>query len=109
MARNVEIKATVPDLAPIAAALAALAPAEPTRLVQVDTFFRCARGRCKLRQLSAVAGQLIYYERPDEPGPTTSDYVLVPTTEPDRLRDCSSWAFGRVVQSREVLDTIASW
>jgi adenylate cyclase class IV len=96
MARNVEIKATVPDLAPIAAALAALSPGEPTSLAQVDTFFRCASGRCKLRRSSAAAGELIYYERSDETGPTASDYVLVPTTEPDRLRDLLAAAYGVV-------------
>jgi adenylate cyclase class IV len=94
MARNIEIKAAVPDLTPITTALAALAPGEPTRLSQVDTFFRCANGRCKLRRFSAGAGDLIHYERPDEPGPKASSYDLVPTTEPDRLRDLLAAAYG---------------
>jgi predicted adenylyl cyclase CyaB len=96
MARNVEIKASVSDLTPITAALAALAPGAPTRLLQVDTFFRCTRGRCKLRRFSAVAGELIHYERPDDPGPKASSYLLVPTTEPDRLRDLLAAAYGEI-------------
>jgi adenylate cyclase class IV len=94
MARNIEIKAAVPDFTPITTALAALGPGEPTRLSQVDTFFRCAHGRCKLRRFSAGAGELIHYERPDEPGPKASSYDLVPTTEPDRLRDLLAAAYG---------------
>ena len=85
MARNVEIKAAVPDFTRVTAALARLAPGPGEALVQEDTFFRCGRGRLKLRRLSATAGQLIYYERPDQAGPKTSEYTLAPTAEPDRL------------------------
>lgn len=87
MARNVEIKAAVKDFARITAALAAVSAAAPTRLVQEDTFFRSPHGRLKLRKLTATSGELIYYERPDDTGPRESNYVLVPTAEPDRLRD----------------------
>ena len=61
---------------------------------QEDTFFRCARGRPKLRGLSDVAGELIHYERPDEAGPEASDFERVPTAEPDRLRDVLGAACG---------------
>jgi adenylate cyclase class IV len=96
MARNVEIKAAVPDFAAIDAALAALSPAAPVRLAQEDTFFRCPHGRLKLRKLSATAGELIHYERPDVSGPKISHYALVPTAEPDRLRDALGAACGIV-------------
>lgn len=94
MARNVEIKAAVKDFSRVAAAVATLAAAEPVRLEQEDTFFHCPRGRLKLRRFSAAAGELIHYERPDEAGPKTSRYVLVPTAEPDRLRDALAAAYG---------------
>ena len=87
MARNVEIKAAVKDFARITAALAALSAAAPARLVQEDTFFGSPRGRLKLRKLTATSGELIYYERPDDTAPRVSTYVLVPTAEPDRMRD----------------------
>src|SRR6266850_2481175 len=95
MARNVEIKAAVKDFARITAALAALSAAA-TRLVQEDTFFRSPRGRLKLRKLTATSGELIYYERPDDTEPRESNYVLVPTAEPDRLRDVLATVYGIV-------------
>jgi predicted adenylyl cyclase CyaB len=96
MARNVEIKAAVKDLARITATLATLPAATPTRLVQEDTFFRSPRGRLKLRKLTATSGELIYYERPDDTAPRESNYVLVPTAEPDRLRDVLAASHGIV-------------
>ena len=96
MARNVEIKAAVKDLASVAAAVAALSPTEPMHLEQEDTFFHCPHGRLKLRKLSTAVGQLIHYERPDDAGPRTSEYVVVPTLEPDRLRDLLASAYGIV-------------
>lgn len=96
MARNVEIKAAVTDLAGADAELAALSAGEPISLVQEDTFFHCARGRLKLRKLSPVRGELIHYDRPDEAGPKTSEYAVVPTTDPDRLRDLLAAACGIV-------------
>jgi adenylate cyclase class IV len=85
MARNVEIKAAVGDFGPIMALLASLSPAPGETLWQEDTFFACRRGRLKLRTFTPTAGELIYYERPDEAGPKTSDYHVTPTAEPDRL------------------------
>jgi predicted adenylyl cyclase CyaB len=96
VARNVEIKAAVPDFADIEVALAELATAPPVELTQEDTFFHCPRGRLKLRKLAATSGELIHYRRADEAGPTTSDYVLAPTAEPDRLRDALAAAYGVV-------------
>jgi predicted adenylyl cyclase CyaB len=96
MARNVEIKATVSDFSRVTAAFAALATTEPVQVAQEDTFFHCPRGRLKLRRLSAAAGELIHYERPDEAGPKTSRYIVVPTAEPDRLRDALAAAYGVV-------------
>jgi len=94
MARNVEIKAAVKDFAGITAALAALSAAAPMRFAQEDTFFRSPRGRLKLRKFTATSGELIYYERPDGTAPRESSYVLVPTAEPDRVRDVLAVAYG---------------
>jgi predicted adenylyl cyclase CyaB len=105
VARNVEIKAAVHDLAKLTAALAALATTAPVLLVQEDTFFLCRRGRLKLRKLSPESGQLIYYERSDDTGPRTSDYRLITTTEPDRLREvlAAAYGIGGVVRKRRTL------
>ena len=83
MARNVEIKAAVPDFAGVTAALATLSPGPGVTLDQEDTFFVCAGGRLKLRRLAPDRGELIYYERADQPGPRTSHYALTTTAEPD--------------------------
>jgi predicted adenylyl cyclase CyaB len=94
VARNVEIKAAVEDIARVQDALDALGAGPPSELVQEDTFFGGARGRLKLRRLSPTSGELIHYHRPDVAGPKTSAYTLVATTEPDRLRDALAAAYG---------------
>lgn len=105
MARNVEIKAAVADLSGVARALEALGAGPPLELVQEDTFFAGAHGRLKLRRLSPTSGELIHYHRPDVAGPRTSEYTLVTTTEPDRLREALGAAYGvaGVVRKRRVV------
>lgn len=105
MARNVEIKARVDDLAALEARVAALADRGPEQLAQDDTFFNCPEGRLKLRVFSASEGQLIFYRRPDRSGPKTSFYVLSPTCAPDSLREALLQACGergRVRKQRTV-------
>ena len=51
-------------------------------------------GRLKLRKFSPQRGQLIYYERTDQSGPKRSDYRIVPTSEPDSLRDVLASSLG---------------
>jgi predicted adenylyl cyclase CyaB len=103
MARNIEIKARVQDLARLAAVTASFADTGPLDIFQDDTFFACARGRLKLRAFSDGTGELIFYKRPDQAGPKESFYVRTPTTDPDGLRDAMSHAYGtvgRVVKHR---------
>jgi adenylate cyclase class IV len=69
MARNVEIKARVADLAALTATVARLADSGPLEILQDDTFFNCDRGRLKLRAFSPQSGELIFYQRPDAAGP----------------------------------------
>lgn len=105
MARNVEIKARIDDLADVEARARRIATEGPVDLVQDDTFFACARGRLKLRVLSASRGELIHYERADEAGPKTSDYRVAETDAPDALREPLARALGvagRVRKRRRV-------
>ena len=74
VARNIEIKARVPDLSRLRARVASRAPAPPAVLVQTDTFFVVPRGRLKLREFAGGAAELIFYERADQPGPKESLY-----------------------------------
>jgi predicted adenylyl cyclase CyaB len=94
MARNVEIKAAVPDLAPLADALRRLGAAPGGEGRQEDTFFPCPAGRLKLRRLSESSGELIHYARADDRGPRESRYLRVATSEPDRLRAALAAAYG---------------
>ena len=103
MARNIEIKAAVDDLPALTARAARLATAGPTVIHQDDTFFRCPQGRLKLRAFGDGRGELIFYRRADATGPKTSHYEIVPTGDPDLLREVLSAAYGvagRVVKRR---------
>ncbi len=103
MARNIEIKAHVEDLAALAKRVAVLATTGPIDIYQDDTFFRCASGRLKLRAFSSVAGELIFYRRTDQQGPKESFYLRTPTQSPNLLRETLTLAYGqagRVVKNR---------
>ena len=71
MARNVEIKARVRDVAALIERAAAIADSGPERIEQDDTFFACTNGRLKLRQFSPERGELIHYFRANSAGPPT--------------------------------------
>ena len=94
MARNIEIKARIASVDALAPTVAALADQGPVEIPQDDTFFRCAGGRLKLRTFSDTDGELIFYQRPDQPGPKPSFYVRSRTSEPAALRDALSHAYG---------------
>lgn len=103
MARNIEIKARVPDFSAAILKAAAIADQGPMEIAQDDTFFNCAAGRLKLREFSADKGELIFYRRSDQAGPKESFFVRSQTTEPATLREALSLAYGqsgRVIKQR---------
>jgi len=105
VARNIEIKARVEDLAALEASAAALADQGPIAIAQDDTFFHCPAGRLKLRRFSATEGELIFYRRADAAGPKESFYLRTPTAEPDALRETLAQAWGvagRVIKQRRL-------
>lgn len=102
MAQNIEIKARLPDRTRVLAALADLRADGPTELRQVDVFFNTPAGRLKLRTINEAAAELIYYDRPDRPGPKASDYVVVPVSDPVLLRQ----ALGRAYGERAVVEKV---
>ncbi len=77
MARNIEIKARVPDLATFRAKAASLASGPKQIINQTDAFFVVSRGRLKVRAFSDGSGELISYERADQQGPKESVYTRV--------------------------------
>lgn len=96
MARNVEIKARVPDMPALRARAAAIADHGPELIEQDDTFFACPHGRLKLRVFADGHGELIAYERPDATGPKTSDYLITRTRDPQGLREALTRALGQI-------------
>jgi predicted adenylyl cyclase CyaB len=101
MARNVEIKARVGDLASVEALARAIATAPPLDLAQDDTFFACSSGRLKLRRFADGHGELIHYLRADDAGPKVSEYLVSPVSDPDALRETLSRAMGVVGRVRK--------
>jgi predicted adenylyl cyclase CyaB len=96
MARNIEIKARVPDLDTIRAKAAMLASGPGEILEQTDTFFAVPRGRLKVREFSDGSGELISYERPNQPGPKESVYTRFSCQNARAL----SQTLGRVLPAR---------
>ncbi len=87
MARNIEIKARLPQgFAEVEARTQPLAHHGPELIVQDDTFFHVPHGRLKLRQFADGSAELIAYHRPDTPGPKLSDFIRTPVAEPGALR-----------------------
>jgi len=76
LARNVEIKARVQDLARVRAKVATLATG-PEIVNQTDTFFIVPQGRLKVRAFPDGSGELISYQRDNRPGPKESVYTRV--------------------------------
>ncbi len=72
MPRNIEVEARVDDLDALAREVADIADEGPFVIEQDDTFFQCPSGRLKLRVFSSQEGELIFYRRPDRPGPKES-------------------------------------
>ena len=94
MPSNIEIKARAADPERKRALAERLSGTPPTCLHQEDTFFPCAHGRLKLRQLSATHGELIAYRRADVSGTKQSDYLIHRTDAPAELRATLASALG---------------
>ncbi len=95
MARNIEIKARIEDIAELTRRVAAIADSGPLDIVQDDTFFNCETGRLKLRAFQDGRAELIYYRRADAPGPKESFYLICPASLSDSLREILSHTFGQ--------------
>jgi predicted adenylyl cyclase CyaB len=92
--RNIELKARLADLDAAREVARSIATNELGIQEQTDTYFRCPKGRLKLRQIEHALPQLVWYARPDEEGPAASDYRLVPVTNPETLKAALDSAYG---------------
>lgn len=94
MAKNIEVKARVRDLAELQKRAEALADGPAVILRQTDTFFTASSGRLKLREVPERPAQLIYYEREDKGGPKASNYFIFNTPDAGDLKDVLGRALG---------------
>ena len=94
MARNVEIKARIADLVVTRRLVAGAADRGPELLSQTDAFFPVPAGRLKLRECSGRPAELIYYRRPDTPGPSESVWAKVTVPHAPALREVLGAALG---------------
>lgn len=101
MARNVEIKARIENVALLTPKVAELASEGPLEIAQDDTFFTCDNGRLKLRAFSIDSGELIFYRRVNQAGPKESFYLRTPTSSPETLRESLSLAYGQIGRIRK--------
>ncbi len=100
MARNVEIKAKVPDMATLEARAVAVAGAPEAVLHQRDSYFASATGRLKLREIRTdgvddTRAELIFYRRPDTEAPSLSDYLRIDVPNPVEMAALLAESNGR--------------
>lgn len=109
MPANLEMKARYADLEEARRRLAGWSVRERFTMTQLDTYFRAANGRLKLREIEREderSAELIWYQRPDAAAAKTSTYQVVPVAEPIALKQALSAAMGErgvVHKTREVL------
>jgi predicted adenylyl cyclase CyaB len=93
---NVEIKARCSDPGQVRAVLRQRNARFAGLDRQVDTYFRVSEGRLKLRE-GNIENALIYYHRPNQAGPKTSDVLLHPATPGSGLKEILAAALGELV------------
>ena len=94
VARNIEIKARVSDMAALRSRVATVARTSSVLLRQTDTFFIVPQGRLKLREFEDGSGELICYERSDQAGPKESSYLRDECPEPKAMLEVLGRALG---------------
>ena len=73
-------------------------------LKQIDTYFKVAKGRLKIREINGTESELIFYRREDLKGTRYSDYSIVPLEEAEPMKEVCRKIFGvRVVVKKKRL------
>ena len=94
MAANLELKARCADLDVARERAKVVATAWLGVDQQVDTYFKTAAGRFKLRESTLSGAQLVPYLRPDQLSARRSDYVVIPVPEPERTKELLATLLG---------------
>jgi adenylate cyclase, class 2 len=93
---NVEIKARCRDAAAVRGALLAAGADFRGTDHQVDTYFHVPSGRLKLRE-GNIENHLIFYDRPNTPGPKRADVLLLPTEPGSAVKEILTRSVGVLV------------
>ena len=102
MARNVEIKARIENVALLRPdSCGAGHRAGRWKWPRTTPFSIASTGRLKLRAFSNDAGELIFYRRVNQAGPKESFYIRSPTSSPETLRESLSLAYGQIGRIRK--------
>jgi len=104
--RNVELKARIENPSAIAELAMALGARDRGIIEQDDIFFPSPWGRLKLRIQTPGENEIIFYARPDAPGPKTSEYEKCSVAHAralSALLDRALGASARVRKTRHLL------
>jgi len=97
MKQNVELKARLRDLSAARRIATQLASLPVEQLRQSDTYFGCAHGRLKLREIHGRHAELIAYDRPDHHDARTSQYRISPVADGASFKELLATALGVLV------------
>jgi predicted adenylyl cyclase CyaB len=104
MARNVEVKARVVDLATVRARALALGAVVAGVLEQTDRYYELDGGRrLKLRTMPGRPAELIRYDRPEMAGIRPSEYEITNVREDDACLVPKTTPIAVVTKRRELL------
>ena len=92
--QNIEIKVKCEDLQRAENIAKKVGANFESSIHQRDTYFIIKKGRLKLREISTGVNQLIYYNRPNEAGPKTSEYYIYPVEASGQLKKMLGAALG---------------
>jgi len=99
--RKIELKARCADLPAARASCSTLQLRGELFLRQIDTYFDCQHGRLKLRVIDDGQAELIWYDRSDEARSRASDYLVVPVSNANELREALAAAMGIRIEVRK--------
>lgn len=87
MPANIEVKARVSNPIETESQLRSIVGDPTATLEQEDVFYSVSKGRLKMRCENPTHCELIYYTRPNEPGPTMSSYFRRIIDNPEQKRE----------------------
>jgi predicted adenylyl cyclase CyaB len=100
MSQNIEWKGKLTDWAAANQIAAQWATTGPEQQLQRDTYFAVRTGRLKLREITIAndtRAELIWYQRDNLSETKTSNYEVLPVTDPQRWRHTMAAALGQLV------------